>query len=54
MTKGTHRHKETWWRNEEVAKAVKEKKIKDGKWKKENMKEAWKEYKKMWFMICCH
>jgi len=46
MTKGPHRHKETWWWNEEVAKAVPEKKIKYGKWKKENTKEAWKEYKK--------
>jgi len=46
MTKGPHRHKETWWWNEEVAEAVREKKIKYGKWKKENTKEAWKEYKK--------
>jgi len=34
-----------WW-NEVVAEAVKEKKIKYRKWKKENMKEARKEYKK--------
>jgi len=27
MTKGPHRHKETWWWNEEVAEAVREKKI---------------------------
>jgi len=30
MTKGTRRHKETWW-NEEVAEAVREKKTKYGK-----------------------
>jgi len=36
MTKGLCRHKETWWWNEEVAEAVREKKIKYGKWKKEN------------------
>ena len=35
MTKGPCRHKETWWWNEEVAEAVREKKIKYGKWKKE-------------------
>ena len=46
MTKGPRRHKETWWWNEEVAEAVREIKIKYGKWKKENTKEAWKEYKK--------
>jgi len=46
MTKGPRRHKETWWWNEEVAEAVREKKIKYGKWKKENMKEARMEYKK--------
>jgi len=46
MTKGPCRHKETWWWNEEVAEAVREKKIKYGKWKKENTKEAKKEYKK--------
>ena len=40
MTKGPRRHKETWWWNEEVAEAVREKKIKYGKWKKENTKEA--------------
>ena len=27
MTKGPRRHKETWWWNEEVAEAVREKKI---------------------------
>jgi len=46
MTKGPCRHKETWWWNEEVAGAVREKKIKYGKWKKENMEEARTEYKK--------
>jgi len=29
MTKGPHRHKETWWWNEEVAEAVSDKKIKN-------------------------
>jgi len=46
MSKGTCRHKETWWWNEEVAEAVREKKIKCRKWKTENLKEAWMEYKK--------
>ena len=46
MTKGTRRHKETWWWNEEVAEAVREKKIKYGKWKRVDMKEARTEYKK--------
>ena len=46
MTKDPHRHKETWWWNEEVAEAAREKKIKYGKWKKENTKEGRKEYKK--------
>ena len=46
MTKGPRRHKETLWWNEVVAEAVKEKKIKYRKWKKENTKEARKEYKK--------
>ena len=46
MTKGPCRHKETWWWNEEVAEAVREKKIKYGKWKKENTEEARMEYKK--------
>ena len=35
-----------WWWNEEVAEAVREKKIKYRKWKKENSKEPWMEYKK--------
>jgi len=38
--------KKTWWWNEEVAEAVREKKIKYGKWKRENTKEARMEYKK--------
>ena len=42
MTKGPPRHKETWWWNEEVAEAVRNKKIKYRKWKRENTKEAWK------------
>ena len=46
MTKGPRRHKETWWWNEEVAEAVRDKKIKYGKWKKEDTKEARTEYKK--------
>ena len=46
MTKGPRRHKETWWWNEEVAEAVRDKKIKYGKWKRENTKEATMEYKK--------
>ena len=33
-------------RNEKVPVAVREKKIKYGNWKRENMTEAWKEYKK--------
>ena len=45
-TKGPLRHKETWWWNEEVAEAVRDKKIKYGKWKKENTEEARMEYKK--------
>jgi len=46
MTKGPRRHKETWWWNEEVAEAVRDKKIKYGKWKKEYTEEARMEYKK--------
>jgi len=46
MTKGPRRHKETWWWNEQVAEAVRDKKIMYGKWKKENTKEARMEYKK--------
>ena len=46
MTKGPPRHKETWWWNEEVAEAVTNKKIKYGKWKKENTEEARMDYKK--------
>ena len=46
MTKGPPRHKETWWWNEEVAEVVRDKKIKYGKWKKENTEEARMENKK--------
>ena len=46
MTKGPPRHKETWWWNEKAAEAVRNKKIKYRKWKKENTKEARTEYKK--------
>jgi len=46
MIKGPRRHKETWWWNEEVAEAVRYKKIKYGKWKKENTEKARTEYKK--------
>ena len=46
MTKGPRRHKETWWWNEEVAEAVRDKKIKCGKWQKENTEEARMVYKK--------
>ena len=46
MTKGPPRHTETWWWNEEVAEAVRNNKIKYGKWKKENTEEARMEYKK--------
>ena len=46
MTKGPRRHKETCWWNEEVAEALRKKKIKYGKWKIENTKEARMEYKK--------
>ena len=38
--------RKTWWWNEEVAEAVREQKIKYGKWKRENTKEATMEYKK--------
>ena len=46
MTKGPRRQKETCWWNEEVAEAVRKKKIKYGKWKRESTKEARMEYKK--------
>jgi len=45
LSKGPCRHKETWWRNQEIAEAVKEKKKKYGSWKRENLT-AWKEYEK--------
>ena len=41
MTKGPRRHKETWWWNDEVAEAVREKKIKYGKWKKIQKRQGW-------------
>jgi len=44
LSKGMH--KETWWWNEEVAEAVREKKKKYGNWKKVKLTEAWKVYKK--------
>ena len=47
MRKGPRRHEETWWWNEEVAEAVRDKKTEYGKWKKENMEEARMEYKKI-------
>jgi len=34
LLKGQCRHMETWWWNEEVAEAVREKKTKYGNWKK--------------------
>jgi len=46
MSKGPCRHKETWWWNEEVAEAAREKKIKYRKWKSKNSKEAWMQNKK--------
>jgi len=46
MTKGPCKHKETWWWNEDVAEAVRKKKIMYGKWKKENTEEARMEYKR--------
>ena len=46
MSKGPCRHKETRQWNEEVAEAVREKKLKYRKWKRDNSKEAWMEYKK--------
>jgi len=46
IVKNPCRHKETWWWNKEVAKAVREKKKKYGNWKKAKSTQAWKEYKK--------
>ena len=46
MTKGPCRHNETWWWDEDVAEAAREKQIMYGKWKKENTKEARMECKK--------
>jgi len=47
LSKGTCSHKETWWWNEEVAKAVREKKKKYGHWKKVKSTEAWKETRRV-------
>jgi len=44
MSEGPCRHKETWWWNEEVAEAVREKRIKFGEWRRQNSREAWMEY----------
>jgi len=38
LLKGPCRHKQTWWWNEEVAEAVKEKKKSYENWKKKNQK----------------
>jgi len=46
LLKGPCMHKETWWWNEEIAEAVREKKKKCGNWKNEKSTEVWKEYKK--------
>jgi len=46
LSKSPCRHKETWWWNEEVAEAVREKRNKYGNWRKEESTEAWEEYKK--------
>jgi len=46
MSKSPCRHKETWWWNEEVAEAVREKKIKYRIWTRKNSKETWMEYNK--------
>jgi len=35
MTKGPRRHKETWWWNEEVAEAVREKKMEERKYERD-------------------
>ena len=37
---GPCKHKETWWWNEEVDEAVREKKIKYENWKRENTTEG--------------
>jgi len=46
LSKGPFTHKETWWWNEEVAEAVKEKKKKYGNWKKRKIDRGMEEYKK--------
>jgi len=47
LSKDPCSHKETWWWNEEIAEAAREKKKKYGNWKKDKLTEAWKEYKKI-------
>jgi len=44
-SKGPCRHKETWWWSDEVAKAVKDKKLLYGRWWKERSKESRQKYK---------
>jgi len=44
LSKGPCSHEETWWWNEEVAEAVRERKKKYRNWKKRKSTEAWKEY----------
>jgi len=46
MSKGPHRHEETWWWNVEVDGAVRENKMKYGNWNIDNSSETWKKYKK--------
>ena len=46
VTEGPPGHRETWWWNEEVAEAVRNRRIKYGGWRKENTEEARMEYKK--------
>ena len=41
MTKGPRRHKETWWWNEDVAVADREKKMMYEKWKKTRKRQGW-------------
>ena len=41
MTKGPRIHKETWWWNEEVAEAIREKKIKYRKWERKHKLQEW-------------
>jgi len=41
LSKGPCRHKETWWWNEKVVEAVREKKNKYGNCKKEKLMHGW-------------